>query len=258
MPPKRKTVEIDDFTTLSNRLDNFEQLLKDKDTEIQDLKRIHTESTNDLLGKINAQQLLIAELQSKLEIDSSPLDPIPPSEPKSEQDLLIIGDSIVRDVDSSVINPGSDTTIKCLPGARPDDVVAEFRELAKSTSFKRIVVHVGTNLIPKFSPAYTADKITECLEMIRELAPSSKIAYSHILPKVSDDLLYGINFVNYQVTVNGMTGPTRTRFGHVSHCNSFTNSTGRVEPSLFSKDGIHLSRKGKIQLNNSIKNLVSK
>ena len=250
MPPKKNN---DDFASLKKRLDDLEKSLNSKDAEIQELKRQHKLTTE----KLNNQDALIAELRSKIEQNPQPIDD-DASQPKEEHDLLVIGDSIVRDVSGSVINPGGDTTVKCLPGARPDDVAAEFREMTKTHSFKRIVVHAGTNLIPQYSPHYTADKLVKCMETIRELAPSSKIAFSHVLPKLSDCFLPGINLVNHRVSSSGMIGPSRTRFGCVSHRAYFCNPAGRVNPQLFRKDGIHLSNAGVKQFNESIKLLISK
>ena len=251
MPPKRKTSQSNDVL---KRLDELERSLKARENEIIELKRFQQQVTDSFSEKIRKQDAVIAELRSIVEKDSSP-DDIPASQPKADHDLLVIGDSIVRDVSDSVINPGGDTTVKCLPGARPDDVVAEFRKLSSSASFKRIVVHVGTNLIPKYTPAYTADKIVQCMETIRKLAPTSKIAFSHLLPKESDRLLPAINFINHRVTTSGSNGPPRSRFGHAAHSMNFCNPFGQVDARLFKKDGIHLSDLGANRFN---KSLISK
>ena len=259
MPPKRKVSPSNDFLSLSKRLDELERALQFKEHEINELKHLQKQTNDSFIEKFMRQDAIIAELRANLEQDPSLADnPEPESQPIAEHDLLVIGDSIVRDVSGSVINPGGDTTVKCLPGARPDDVVAEFRKMSSAHSYKRIVVHVGTNLIPKFSPAYTADKIVQCMETIRELAPTSKIAFSHILPKESNRLLTGINFINYRVLSSGRTGPTRTRFGNTGHSVHFCNSFGQVDTRLFKKDGTHLSDLGVKKFNDSLKLLISK
>ena len=249
MPPKRKAIDFSDF---EKRLGDLEELLRLKNAEIADLKV----TTDDLREKVLTQEAVIADLKSKLEQDDTPpVDSIAPA--KTETDLLIIGDSLVREVDGAVINPDGDTTVSCLPGARPEDIAAEFRKLSQTTTFKRIVVHAGTNLIPKFSPASTADKILQCMDTIRDLAPSSRLAYSHILPKQSYLLNPGINFVNHHVTSSGKSGSSRLRFGHVSHFRHFCDNSGRVNSKLFRRDGIHLSDLGVKQFNSSIKTLIS-
>ena len=255
MPPKTKSKpSLVDFNELSDRVDELEHLLKIKDDEVTSLKTV----TDSISEKVRQQDELIENLRSRIEHDPIPENSVTPTHdeiPKTEHDLLVIGDSIVRDADPAVINPGGETTIKCLPGARPDDVVKEFRALSSTESFKRIIVHVGTNLIPSYSPDAAADKIVQCMEAIRELAPKSKIAYSHILPKFSDAYLPGINIINRRVSISGEMGSSRTRFGFTTHNQEFCRELGRVNPLLFKKDGIHLSVPGIKCFNNSLKSL---
>lgn len=261
MPPKKKNaINAVDLSTLSDRLDQLERIVGEKDNEIAELR----EKTDSLVEKIRRQDGVIADLHSKLE-DASNNDPvalsladIPVTQPKDECDLLVIGDSIVRDLNPSTINPGGVTEIKCLPGARPVDVASEFRKMTNLNTYKRILVHVGTNLVPKYSPSYVADEIVRCMETIRELSPNSKIAFSHLLPKENNALLPGIDFINGRVSSSGSSGPPRTRFGFNTHAAHFTDRFRRVDPSLFKSDGIHLSNFGVKAFNNSVKVMVSK
>ena len=255
MPPKKANAV--DLSALSARLDQLERIVGEKDDEIAELR----DKADSLSEKIRRQDSVIAELHTKLEhvsIDApDAIIETPVTQPKAECDLLVIGDSIVRDVDPAIINPGGHTEIKCLPGARPNDVVSEFRKLSNLNTYKRILVHVGTNLVPKYSPSYVADKIVHCMETIRELSPNSKIAFSHLLPKESNALLPGIDSINVQVSSSGRSGPARTRFGFNPHAAHFTDRYGRVDRSLFKHDGIHLSNSGVKAFNNSIKAMVS-
>lgn len=239
---------------IRRRLDNLELQLQLKDDELAKLdKTLHDE--------IAKRDVIISDLNSKIDslISANDLMDTPQLEnvEKVEHDLLLIGDSIVRHVDSESINPGGDTEVKCLPGARPDDVVNEFRKMSQHNSYKRIIVHVGSNLIPKFSRSYTAAKVTECLEMVKELSPQSRIAFSPILPKDGDHLLAGIDEVNHRVIQSGQTGPIRTRFGFANHARCMQDNLGHVDPGLFVDDGIHLSRRGIKAFEYSLKGLVS-
>ena len=149
MAPKAKPA--DDYSALLQRLEDLEKFVNEKDNEISDLRQ----TTESLTEKIRKQDALIEDLRSKIGDDATPsTSSIEPAACvsdtfqealKNNHDLLVIGDSIIRDVDTNIINPGGDTTIKCLPGARPDDVICEFCELLKIYSFQRIIVHVGTN-----------------------------------------------------------------------------------------------------------------
>ena len=195
--------------------------------------------------ELASKDQIICELSSKIDSIAisppnadSPREVLPLAEtesvdtdltPKIEQDLLLIGDSLLRDLDANILNPGGDTTITCLPGARPRDVVKKFKQMTMTHRYKRVVVHVGSNLIPKFARDSCSSRITECMESIRELAPDSQIAYSSVLPKNGDHLLQGINQVNFNVIRSGKIGPNRTRFGHVSHVADFTTAKGDVD-----------------------------
>ena len=252
---------------LIKRLEAVEKALKEKDAEIVDLKE--TIKSNELLFASELQQrdATISELDAKIENLTSLLpladevddvagvaDSQKP--PVVEHDVLLIGDSLLRDLDTNVINPGGETTIKCLPGARPEDVVDEFRRISATHSYKRIIVHAGSNLVPKFSESYVSAKVVECLESIKELSPRSKVAFSQILPKEGVHLVPGINRINAQVWRSGTCGPDRTRFGAIPHGKFFCGRWGDVDASLFARDGIHLSSKGKLQFAKSINNLV--
>ena len=259
------------------RIEKLEHAMKSKDDELRNIRSELRNTKKTFAEELASKDQVICELSSK--IDSIAIPPqnvvsereavpstdtlLPETEPvdtditpKIEQDLLLIGDSLLRDLDASILNPGGDTSITCLPGARPRDVVKKFRQLTATHRYKRVIVHVGSNLIPKFARDTCSSRITDCLESLRELAPESKIAFSSVLPKIGDHLLQGINQVNFDVARSGKIGPNRTRFGHVSHVADFTTANGDVDRDLFKRDGIHLTDKGRLAFANSINFLV--
>lgn len=238
----------------AKRIDALETELKKRDDEI-----IQLNNSFEIRLKTVEKTLLdeIATLKSKIDTLTT-ADAAPDLDvPKIEHDLLVIGDSIARDVESETVNPGGETDVEFLPGARPADVMERFRELSKTESYKRIAVHVGSNMIPAYSRSYVADRIVECMEMIRELSPDSKIAFSCILPKVGDHLLAGIDEINFRVTRSGRTGPPSKRYGFIDHSRHLTDSRGRVNPLFFKQDGIHLSQSGIAAFNQSLKGVIA-
>lgn len=256
--------KISPSKAIENRLDELERQMKQKDQEILDLKSSLRSAEQNFEKELNERDLIITDLFAKIDELKSPDQPdsivvdvgtadvlatepdeieSPPAS-KVEHDLLILGDSLVRNLNPASINPGGDTTIECVPGARPDGLVEKFEEMIKSNSYKRVIVHGGTNLVPKFSPASVAERIIESLEKIRALSPESKVAFSSLLPKEGDHLLRGINEVNYRVEKAGLCGHHRTRFGFAPHAKYFVNSSGRVDSRLFQRDGIHLTEMG--------------
>ena len=232
----------------------LERFLKVKDDEITSLKSSVRDAEKFFTDELHKRDIIITDLYSKIDDLNSKVTQkaivevaLPETKDsteltvKNEHDLLIIGDSLVRGLDSQSLNPGGDTTVELLPGARPDEMVEKFREMSKTDTYRRIIFHGGTNLIPKYSPTFVADKITSCLEMIRVLSPKSKIAFSGLLPKEGPHLLAGINDVNYRVFQSGLCGHFKTRYGYINHRDFFQNNMGRIEGSLFTKDNTHLS-----------------
>lgn len=238
----------------SKRIDKLVTELKKRDDEIVELKNSF-EARLLTVEKTLRDEIEI--LKSQIESLTTADTPSDPAAPKIEHDLLVIGDSIARDVDGETVNPGGETEVEFLPGARPVDVMERFRELSKTDTYKRIIVHVGSNMIPTYSREYVADRIVECMESIRELAPDSKIAFSAILPKVGDYLLAGIDAVNSRVMLSGQTGPPRKRYGHIDHSRYMTDFRGLVNPRLFKNDAIHPSEAGIVAFNKSLKCIMS-
>jgi len=246
---------------LRKRVESLEFRLKLKEDEVANL-------ATTLKEELSKRDNIISNLMDKIDVflnsnsntstgENEELGSQQDAEPatKIEHDLLIIGDSLVRNVSGESVNPGGDTTIECLPGARPENVAETFRELSKTKSFKRVIVHVGSNLIPRYSPAYVADKITDCLDVIKKVSPRSRLAFSTVLPKIGLHLNPGINAVNNRVVVGGGSGPPRCRYGSADHSSFFANKQGQVNPFLFTSDGIHLSNKGLKEFENSLRRL---
>ena len=191
----------------------LEQLMKKKDDEIVELKSELRSSRKNFADEIKERDAVITDLFEKLDelklndqpatvennepaenVDESAAEVATPVV-KVEHDHLVLGDSLLRNLNPEAINPGGDTTIECVPGARPDGLIDKFNEIGKTTSYKRIIVHAVTNIAPNFSRAIFAYKIIETLENVRKLSPHSKLAFSPVLPKEGDHIIDGINDV---------------------------------------------------------------
>lgn len=175
-----------------------------------------------------------------------------------EKDLLIIGDSIVDSVDPLLSNPDGGSTVVCVRGATPKDILAEFEKQLESKRFKRIIVHAGTNLVPIFSKEYAADQIIETMFAIKKLAPNSNVAFSSIIPKYNDSWLPDLHYINHRVARSGLIVPKRLSYGFCDHLSRFVDVNGKVDPGFYKKDSIHLSSKGSVVFNKSLKVLIDK
>ena len=246
---KRRRIGSDDEYTiqLESRVKALEDLvggflnsLKEKDARIAQLEAQLSQRSPDTADLNSADDATAA-------FPSSPI----------EKDTLVIGDSLADSLDPESINPNGDTTIHAVHGGTPTDIVDAFRKTFHTkTVFKRIIVHFGSNLIPKFSPDYVADNVIESLLSIKRMVGTKcRVQFSSILPKLGNHLLPAIRYMNNRIIHAGFTGPPSVQWGYVE--NVFTGFVTRdgVDWKHFKHDGIHLSKSGVLVFNNSIKRL---
>jgi hypothetical protein len=63
-----------------------------------------------------------------------------------------------------------------------------------------MVIHVGGNHIPHEDPNTVITKIKDMLTQIISIMPETKIYYSLILPRISENYISGINEINNAIT----------------------------------------------------------
>ena len=86
-----------------------------------------------------------------------------------------------------------------MPGGKVSDILRKIKQLEKKYEIKRIIIHVGSNNIPNDEPTPLVSEISAMLREIQELMPNTKLYYSDILPKINDNYIEGIHFVNTSV-----------------------------------------------------------
>ena len=244
-----------DIKDVLARLLHVENELKLKDQQIANIRDEFTKKLENVESsfetKIRNRDAIIDQLSDQLRdsTTTSYSDAVRNADgstetPKTEKDLLVITDSILKHADAEVLNPGGDTSIECIPGARPDAIAKRFAKLSKTNTYKRVIVHTGTNLIPRYSRSFVADKVVKCMEQVRNILPkSSKLAFSSILPKSGNHLISGINEINMRV------GRASRHVGYefFNHRDFIVNRMGAVDHSLYAKSdptGTHLSSRG--------------
>ena len=126
-------------------------------------------------------------------LQESDLAPIPESgridEPQGtpmatssrKRELVIVGDSILRGVDSRVCACDKDSrTVCCLPGAQVGDILARVDKLlARAGRDPVVMVYVGTNDIGKGRFKVLQEKFVDLAEKIRS---RTMVVFSGILP----------------------------------------------------------------------------
>ena len=257
------------------RLTKLEKLLESKCKEVEELKNYVTICENQILRGKSERQQAIEELRIKIDnishrLDQMDIDKDPeisfdlrptssvshptPIVEKTHKEILLIGDSIIKHVDTQSICD-KPVDLVCLPGARCFEVFTKISDILKTTEYKHIIVHVGTNFIPQLDVAFISNTILDFLAKLRMLAPNSKITWSPILPKYNNNFNRGINTINKRIferanMIKKMGDP-------VDHGNFF-KINGQVDPSLFCHDGVHLSHKGVSALQKSLKHHLMK
>ena len=160
-------------------------------------------------------------------------------------DVLLIGDSIIKYVDTSQLTNG--TALKsCIPGARANLILPEISQLSQKYVFTRVVIHVGTNYIPHKSGRYIRRELIKLLDTIQELLPNSDVVLSEILPRTSPDYMNGINNINRWMREycleHGM--------GHIQH--HYFGQTFTTDRKSICWDGVHLNYIGVAKLQGSL------
>ena len=254
---KRRIGSSDDYTI------DLEKRVLETEKAIAELSAMFNEKLKEKDEKIAQLEAEIAELRSfrngggVLDVDVGVVDAVNTNEKViTEHDLLIIGDSIVDSVDPVASNPNGGSTVVCVRGGTPRDILEMYRKTTQTKKFKRVIVHAGTNLLPVFSKEYVADNLIETMFDIKKLSPDSKVAFSCILPKFNDSWLSNIDYINSRVSRAGFNVPKHLSFGFCNHLDRFVGPRGTVNPAYYRKDGIHLSSKGSELFNRSLKMLI--
>ena len=171
-----------------------------QEKEIADLRNENV----TLLNLVEEQRSSLAELQDTLNhqrdhhdcvveptdvpaTDDTPQpEPVPSassSNPAPAQQTLIIGDSMIRDIQEKGLVK---TTVQCLRGGRMANINAELIKI-NPEQYTAIVVHRDTNdCVSDTKSTEGSTHYEELIESIRDKAPSTKLIISTICPRVDD------------------------------------------------------------------------
>ena len=183
----RKSTDSDDISIFSDIVDSDEE---DVFYDADDSESSQSESEKAAPDFCFSTRLL----------DDGISAPPPPTDPgKSHVENLLISDSIMRHVEVP-----KETLKTFLPGARPSRIWSELSYLSNIHTFTSIIIHVGTNLFGSHDSRYFvedhAQELCDFFEGVRELfPPTTKITFSQILPRESDELLPDMNYINSRV-----------------------------------------------------------
>ena len=157
---------------------------------------------------------------------SSPLSDAPTEKP--DESALVIGDSIVRNV--NIETPA--TIVKCLPGARAPDILANLKVLANAKrKYSKIVIHAGANDVRLRQSEITKNNFKEVCELASTM--SDTVICSGPLPAYRGDEMH-----SRLSSLNGWMSKWCPQ-NNIGYIDNWTSFWGR--PDLFKRDGLHPS-----------------
>ena len=160
------------------------------------------------------------------------------------QTSLLIGDSIIRDIDSDKL---VDTKVISLGGACVDDVKRKC--LQSKERYARATIVVGTNDCASQDDAETIlSDYKFLLQAAKEKADT--VTVSSVCPRTDDTEAQGrVDIVNAELAV--LCADMDCEF--VNNDNNFKTSDGSVNDCYLSTDGLHLARYGTNRLARNLK-----
>lgn len=201
--------------------------------EISDLK-----NENATLSQlVNEQQAKIEELKSNNQ-HTDTATKTNPSKNNDRAGTLIIGDSVIKDINESGLES---TTVRCLKGARIEDIATE---LETPENYEAIIVHGGTNDCTNDEDTEVAKTaLNTMIEEIREKAPDTTIFLSTICPRTDED-------GKHQKRVDDMNSHIRSLADRSDKCelidndNNFRLRNNDADENALNGSKLHLSKVG--------------
>ena len=171
--------------------------------------------------------------------------------------LMVVGSSIIRDINASLVEKYCPAITKCIPGAKIKDVRNMIYAYGCTHSIGNLIIHVGGNEIDCHtigSPQKLAKKIIEFLDDIQEALPDTRIFFSEILPRYNDFLMPFISLINQLVHMY-CESHSIVFVQHLDFCTRYTSGHyARMTRSLIkTTDNVHPTTKGTLTI---AKNLI--
>jgi len=213
---------------------------------LEDVKEAHEQTRAESV----ALKCEIGELKSKLDNLGAPSYSSAVQNkhaaPPPAKSTLLIGDSMIRDVDEKkLIN----TSVTCLPGATAKRVKEELDKMESTRHHKKIVIVAGTNDCAQegMSVAETIESFTHLLETASNKA--DEVVVSSVCPRL-DSPQNEEHFVSFNIGLQSLCEDKECVF--VDHSSTFTLADGSVNEGFLINKGPHLTCAG---TNRLVKNL---
>ncbi len=160
---------------------------------------------------------------------TSSVKPIKGKKPK----VLIIGDSMIKEIEAEKLSKTQSITKTCIPGATVvkirDQLVAAFIE---DSGYDHVIIHAGTNDLADSQQDEVIERVKEMAEKVTELSSSTKITISSIITKREPDVNNKISHINESLKSVCVTKGW-----------TFIDNS-RIEIAHLKNKGIHLNKDG--------------
>jgi len=170
---------------------------------------------------------------------------------RTEGRSLLIGDSNVSRIRSYLntdtgmrerYGTGSQLVVSAFPGAKIETVESKLSVLLSvGTEVKQVIIHAGTNNVGRDSLEEIETKFRNVYEEVRKYQPGCEVVFTSLLPrgdcKMKNDMAMQVNNLLERL-VSHLEG------ARYVDCTNIFMVEGLIDTSMFSKDGLHVSKKG--------------
>jgi len=157
-----------------------------------------------------------------------------PSDQVKKSKSLIIGDSLIRNINEKGLNEG----VHCygISGATAE-IISRRIQMFNLKEFSTVVISVGGNdSANKVDVEFFEAKLDEIIQYIKSCNPSCKIILCGICPRSDCDV------TPYNELLHGLAAESRVQ--SVLMVQSFSDNNGQQVDRYFANDGIHFSPSG--------------
>ncbi|VDI49573.1 Hypothetical predicted protein [Mytilus galloprovincialis] len=164
-----------------------------------------------------------------------------PKESKRSTGTLLIGSSIIRDINKNKFI--LDTDPICVRGGKTNDITQRLLALPKDTELKNIIIQAGSN--DCCSSNFESDKFNEDYKILVATAKSvcENVVISGMCPRLDDS--QG-NIVKGNERIKQIANDKNFLF--IDNNFNFRLLSGAIDMSLYNRDGVHLNTKGVAKL----------
>ena len=182
------------------------------------------------------------------ENNPSPADILNDITVKHRTTALIIGDSVIRYLDTKRLGIRSYVVQKvCVPGMTTEDLRQWLSKQPENLYIRALIVHVGINDCP--SGQVTVAQWSGVMDMCSKAFPYAKLAFSSIVPAKGR---HNLNNTVFPSNRNQRSACTQYNIAHIDNTDSFTAVSGAPKQAMYN-DLTHPSSKGTAQLASKMK-----